>query len=127
MVLREEQRGCLENMWTNIKHATSYVGPYQLYQIVQKEGNYKIGLRYKAFFFLSNLKPYSLQKRVQRKFPRRPILTDFIYTIWDGDLQDVRNISKENEGVQYSLVLQDIFSRYLFTAPLKVKKRLPLL
>lgn len=52
MVLREEQRGCLENMWTNIKHATSYVGPYQLYQIVQKEGNYKIGLKYKAFFFI---------------------------------------------------------------------------
>lgn len=31
----------------------------------------------------------------------------------------MRNISKENEGVQFILVLQDIFSKYIFTAPLK--------
>lgn len=59
--------------------------------------------------------------RVQRKFKRRHIITDSIDTIWDGDLQDVRNISKYNDGIQYILVLQDIFSRFLFTAPLKQK------
>lgn len=71
--------------------------------------------------FLSDIDAYSLQKRVQRKFKRRHIITDSIDTIWDGDLQDVRNISKYNDGIQYILVLQDIFSRFLFTAPLKQK------
>lgn len=67
------------------------------------------------------MESYSLQKRLRRKFPRRHILTDSVDSIWDGDLQDVRNISKKNDGVQYILVLQDIFSRFLFTAPLKQK------
>ena len=120
MALTEEQRGYLESIWTNVKHTAAFSGPYKLYQIVKKEGKHKIGLK-GIREFLSNLEPYSLQKRVQRKFPRRHILTDSIHTIWDGDLQDVRNISKENEGVQYVLVVQDIFSRYLFTAPLKQK------
>lgn len=120
MVLTDEQRRYLENIWTDVKHAASFAGPYKLYQIVKKEGKQKIGLK-GIRDFLSNLEPYSLQKRVQRKFPRRHILTDSIDTIWDGDLQDVRNISKENEGIQYIMVLQDIFSRYVFTAPLKQK------
>ena len=120
MALTEEQRGYLESIWTNVKHTAAFSGPYKLYQIVKKEGKHKIGLK-GIREFLSDLEPYSLQKRVQRKFPRRHILTDSIDTIWDGDLQDVRNISKDNEGVQYILVLQDIFSRYLFTAPLKQK------
>lgn len=67
------------------------------------------------------MESYSLQKRLRRKFPRRHILTDSVDSIWDGDLQDVRNISKKNDGVQYILVLQVIFSRILFTAPLKQK------
>lgn len=71
--------------------------------------------------FLSDTDANSLQKRVQRKFKRRHIITDSINTIWDGDLQDVRNISKYNDGIQYILVLKDIFSRFLFTAPLKQK------
>lgn len=67
------------------------------------------------------MESYSIQNRVRRKFPRRHILTDSVDSIWDGDLQDVRNISKKNDGVQYILVLQVIFSRFLFTAPLKQK------
>lgn len=70
---------------------------------------------------MSDTDANSLQKRVQRKFKRRHIITDSINTIWDGDLQDVRNISKYNDGIQYILVLKDIFSRFLFTAPLKQK------
>lgn len=70
---------------------------------------------------MSDTDANSLQKRVQQKFKRRHIITDSINTIWDGDLQDVRNISKYNDGIQYILVLKDIFSRFLFTAPLKQK------
>lgn len=74
-----------------------------------------------AILILSDTDANSLQKRVKRKFKRRHIITDSINTIWDGDLQDIRNISKYNDGIQYILVLKDIFSRFLFTAPLKQK------
>lgn len=120
MKLTKEQQTYLENIWTDVKKAASFAGPYKLYQIVKKEGKHKIGLK-AIKQFLSDLESYSLQKRVRRKFTRRHILTDSVDSIWDGDLQDVRNISKENDGVQYILVLQDIFLRFLFTAPLKQK------
>lgn len=41
--------------------------------------------------------------------------------MWDGDLADMNNISKLNNGFKYLLVLIDIFSRYLIMVPLKDK------
>ena len=119
MLSTEEER-YLRKIWTNTQHPAAYSGPLKLYQVVKREGKHKIGLQ-RIKQFLSDIDAYSLQKRVQRKFKRRHIITDLIDSIWDGDLQDVKNISKYNDGVQYILVLQDIFSRYLFTAPLKQK------
>lgn len=119
MLSNEEER-YLKKIWTDTTQPAAFSGPYKLYQIVKREGKHKIGLQ-RIKQFLSDIDAYSLQKRVQRKFKRRHIITDSIDTIWDGDLQDVRNISKYNDGIQYILVLQDIFSRFLFTAPLKQK------
>lgn len=86
MTLTKEQQAYLENIWTDVKKPSSYTGPYKLYQVVKKEGKYKIGLK-AIKQFLSDLESYSLQKRVQKKCPRRHILTDSIDSIWDGDLQ----------------------------------------
>jgi hypothetical protein len=121
MLSKEEER-YLKQIWTNTKHPAAYSGPYKLYQVVKRDGKHKIGL-HRIRQFLSDIDAYSLQKKVQRKFKRRHIITDSIDSIWDGDLQDVKNISKYNDGIQYILVFQDIFSRYLFTAPLKQKKQ----
>lgn len=41
--------------------------------------------------------------------------------MWDGDLADVSNIAKHNDGYKFLLVLIDIFSRYLFIIPIKNK------
>ena len=87
---------------------------------MKKDGKFKIGLS-AINRFLSSLEAYSLQKRVQRKFKRSPVLIEGIDVQWDGDLMDVRNISKYNENYKYILVLQDVFSRFIFTAPLKNK------
>jgi hypothetical protein len=119
MLSKEEER-YLRNIWTNTKQPAAFSGPNKLYQVVKREGNHKIGL-HRIKQFLSDIDAYSLQKRIQGKFKRRHIITDSIGSIWDGDLQDVKNISKYNDGIQYILVLQNIFSRYLFTAPLKQK------
>lgn len=119
MLSKEEER-YLKKIWTNTKHPAAFNGPYKLYQVVKREGKHNIGL-HRIKQFLSDTDTYSLQKRVQRTFLRRHIITDSIDSIWDGDLQDVKNISKYNDRIQYILVLQDIFSRFLFTAPLKHK------
>jgi hypothetical protein len=92
MLLKEKQR-YLEKIWSDVKHPGAFAGPEKLYAIVKKEGKHKNRLRF-IKHFLSNMDAYSLQKRVQRKFKRRHIVVDTIDTLWDGDLQDVRNISK---------------------------------
>lgn len=41
---------------------------------------------------------------------------------WDADLTDMTKIRKENDRVQYVLLVVDIFSKYLWMQPLKDKK-----
>ena len=41
---------------------------------------------------------------------------------WDADLMDMASISKYNDGYHYVLLAIDIFSRYVWTVPLKTKQ-----
>lgn len=119
-MLSQKEKQYLENIWSDPKHPAAFSGPQKLYQIVKSEGKFKLGLR-TITQFLSNLDAYSLQKRVQRRFKRSRIIVEGIDSQWDGDLMDVRNISKYNQNYQYILVMQDVFSRFIFTSPLKRK------
>ena len=40
---------------------------------------------------------------------------------WDGDLMDVSSLAKYNKNYRFILLLIDIFSRYIWTVPLKSK------
>ena len=99
----------------------SFGGPEKLYQAVKQDGKYKIGRR-RIKQFLNNEDSYSLMKPIRRSFPRSKVIVDTIDSMWDGDLADVSNISSNNEGYKFLLVLIDIFSRYLFIVPLKNKQ-----
>ena len=120
-MLTNEEVEYLNEIWTNPSHESSFAGPHKLYQTVKKEGAYSIGLR-KIKQFLSDKRSYSLQKRVRRNFQRNRVIVRAIDTQWDTDLMSVGNISKYNKGFQYVLVIIDVFSRFLFTHPLKNKK-----
>ncbi|KAJ8321130.1 hypothetical protein KUTeg_001325, partial [Tegillarca granosa] len=106
--LEENEQDYLRNIWTDPKNPGAYAGPNKLYEIVRKEGKHKIGLR-RIRQFLSDQDAYSLQKRG-------------VDSQWDGDLMDVKNLSKWNKGVQYILVAQDVFSRYVFAEPMDQRK-----
>lgn len=69
--------------------------------------------------FLNNEDPYSLMKPIRRSFPRSRVVVDTFDSMWDGDLADVSNLSSENDGYKFLLVLIDIFSRFLLIIPLK--------
>ncbi|XP_061173692.1 uncharacterized protein LOC133182861 [Saccostrea echinata] len=99
----------------------AFAGPEKLYQAVKKEGKHKIG-RMRIRQFLNNEDPYSLLKPIRRSFPRSKVVVNTIDSMWDGDLAHVSNISSENDGYKFLLVLIDIFSRFLFIVPLKNKQ-----
>lgn len=119
-MLSQEEKEYLERVWTDPRYSAAFSGPLKLYQFVKRQGKHKIGLR-RIRQFLSNNEACSLQKRVQRKFKRTHVVVQGIDSQWDADLMDVKNILKYNRDIQYILIMQDVFSRYIFTHPLKQK------
>ena len=63
-----------------------------------------------------------LHKPVKRKFKKRRVLVSNIDEIWAADLADMKALSKDNEGVNFLLLVIDIFSKYGWIVPLKNKK-----
>ena len=63
-----------------------------------------------------------LHKAIIRKFKKRKIYSGFKDNIWGADLADMQLISKFNKGFRFLLCFVDIFSKYDWVVPLKVKK-----
>ena len=63
-----------------------------------------------------------LHKPIIRKFKKRKVYSGFKDNIWGADLADMQLISKFNEGFRFLLCVIDIFSKYAWVVPLKVKK-----
>ena len=62
-----------------------------------------------------------LHKPIIRKFRKRKVYS-FKDNIWGVDLADMQLISKYNKAIRYLLCAPDLFSKYDFVVPLKVKK-----
>ena len=63
-----------------------------------------------------------LHKPIKRKFNKRRVLVSGIDKIWAADLADMTALNKDNEGVNFLLLVIDIFSKYGWIVPLKIKK-----
>ncbi len=71
--------------------------------------------------WLSEQDPFTLHRQARRKFPRNKVVVGGIDDQWDGDTADMSDFHKDNDGYKYVLFLIDVFSRYLWTFPLKTK------
>ncbi|XP_061190340.1 uncharacterized protein LOC133198230 [Saccostrea echinata] len=112
----------LKKIWYDPRHPGSFAGPSKLYQVVKQEGKFNVGMG-KIKKFLQNQDAYSLQKKVRRKgFKRRRVVVQGIDYQWEADLADVQNLSEYNDGINFLLVIVDVFSRYLWVRPLKDRK-----
>jgi transposase InsO family protein len=111
----------LASIYFDPKHPGSYAGPDKLYDVVKSEGKHRIG-RYRIRKWLQDQEAFSLTRGARRRFKRTRVIVEGIDSQWDADLMDMANISKDNDGVRYVLVMIDIFSRYLWCRSLKTKK-----
>ena len=110
----------LTSIYFDPKHPASYYGPKKLYDAVKSEGKYKIGL-HRIRKWLQDQETYSLTRGARRKFPRSRVIVEGLDSQFDSDLMDMANISKQNDGYKYILIMIDIFSRKLWCRPLKNK------
>ena len=65
--------------------------------------------------------PEELYKPVTKKFQRRRVNVNGIDEIWAADLIDMQTFSKDNNGIKYLLTVIDIFSKFVWIVPLKLK------
>ena len=63
-----------------------------------------------------------LHKPTIIKFNKRKVYSSFKNNIWGVDLADMQLLSKFNKGFRFLLCVIDIFSKYAWVIPLKVKK-----
>jgi hypothetical protein len=62
-----------------------------------------------------------LHKPIIRKFKKRKVIAHNIHDIWSADLVDMRQFKKQNKGYKYLLTVIDVFSKFAWSVPLKVK------
>jgi len=66
----QEKRDYVREIWTNPAHPASFAGPKKVYQIVRKEGKYKIGLGTIKHFFIKYRDLYRAETS-ETKFPQK--------------------------------------------------------
>lgn len=65
-----------------------------------------------------------IHKNARVNFRRRHVVMKDIDDLWQADLMDVQNISKQNSDYKYIFVIIDTFSKYAWAYPLKRKTKL---
>lgn len=71
--------------------------------------------------FLSSSIPYTLHRRIVRKFKRNPVIASRPWEHAQCDLIDTQRYAKSNNGYNYILTLIDVFTKKAFAEPLKTK------
>lgn len=67
---------------------------------------------------------YTLHKSVRKHFKRKKYIVSNIDDLWQADLNDMRSLSKYNDGINYLLIVIDVFSKYAWIKLVKTKKQL---
>ena len=98
----------------------SFQGPEKLFVSAKRDGANNLK-RNDVNRFLQKENTYTLNRAVQRKFPRNRVVVAGFDSQWDMDLADLSLLYKENDGYKYFLLAIDIFSRYVWVRPVKTK------
>ena len=104
----------LNNLYYNAKNPGAYSGAHSFI----KANKLKSKLTKN---WLKKQLTYTLHFPVRKRFPRRVTFAPTFNWQWQIDLADFQKIAKFNNGNRYLLVAIDVFSKMVFTAPVKRK------
>lgn len=116
----KEKTQFLEEYYYNIQNPAAYTTPDKLYQSLKSNKSFKF-TKYFISKWLRRQDAYTLQRQVRKPKKLPNIRVSGINVQWSMDLMDVQNLSKENDGVRFLLILIDSFSKYLRIVALKQK------
>ena len=116
--LTEKQKQYLSELYGNPKKVGSLAGPESLYKAARREGKFKFTLK-QIKDWLRSSDTYTLHKPLNRKFKRERVIVGDINQEWQADLADMSWLRKANKNFKYFLLVIDVFSKMVRTAPLK--------
>ena len=111
----------LRSIYYDPHHAGSYGGLDKLYRAVRREGKYVLG-RAKIRKWLQKQETFTLHQHVRRKFKRQQVIVPYMDYQWDADTASMTVYAKDNDDFGFFLLVIDIFSRYIWTVPLRSTK-----
>lgn len=116
----KEKTQYLENYYYNVSNPAAYTTPEKLYQALKSDKNFKFS-KYFISKWLKRQDAYTLQRQIRRSSKTPNIRVSGLNVQWSMDLMDVQNLSKENDGIRFLLILIDTLSKYLRIVALKQK------
>ena len=108
----------LHNLYYNIKSPVAHSSYSKLYPHIKKEAKYHITPRYLKKW-LSKQESYTNFCPARRTFRRPKVLAFSKNYQWDSDTANMVKYKSENNDYAYFVVFIDIYTRYLYRAPLK--------
>lgn len=111
----------LHNIYYDPSHSGSFGGVEKLYRAVRKEGKYVLS-KTKIKKWLESQETFGLHRQINRSTRRRRIIAPFIDYQWEGDTCWMASFAKDNDDYKYFLLLIDVFSKFVWTVPLKSTK-----
>ena len=109
----------LSRVYLFLEHPTSFSGLDKLYRIAKKE--FPSITRNESKEWAETNLSYSLHKPSGRNFKRNKIYAPEIDSLSEANLAFVEDVAKENDGVDYLLIVIDVFSKFLWVRPMKKK------
>ena len=106
-------------------HAASFTGLDELYCIVKN--HFLAVMRKEIRKWAESNFSYSLHKPSRTTFEQNKVYAPEIVSLWAADFLFVRDVAKENDGVNYLLVVTDVLSKYAWVRPMKNKTACSLL
>ena len=108
----------LQNLYYNSESPVGYSNADRIWKYVRLTGDRDLTKK-DIERWLSRQETFTLHKPARRKFPRPKVIAFYRNFQWDSDTANMVKFEKNNNGYKYFVVFIDIFTRYLYTVPLK--------
>ena len=113
----------LKSLYYNTNSAAAFGTAATLYNVVRSEGKHHITLA-SIQEWLRKQKAYAFFKKAEKRFPRERVVVSEKNRQWDCDTLSMAFYRKHNHDYAFILVCIDIFTRFLYTRPLKTLQAL---
>ena len=112
----------LKRLYENASRPGSFQGAHKLLPAARREKKFKF-TKDQINDWLKGEESFTVHKRSIRTFPRIPVIVQGLGDQYDADLMIMRDLASSNKDYKYVLIMIDVFSRYMWAAPMRLKNQ----